>query len=305
MLERTRVAGLVVAVAALHAVAWGLFAVYAPGDTKLAGLGLLAYALGLRHAFDVDHLAAIDNATRNLVARGRSSAGVGFFFSLGHSAVVVGLVTAIVAFGFHAASLGKFGGGVGVGVSAGFLLLIGLLNLGVLLDRSGKSSAGPLTRLGLGRLFRLVGRSWHALPIGALFALGFDTAGEIALLALAAGAAGGLPLLGALALPLLFTAGMVLLDTADGILMSAAYGWATTNPARRLRTNTVLTSLSVTIAFAVGVYETTRIGSPAILYGMLGLLTAGAIVVVSRAARPGIPSRPAFRPARRSAPDRA
>jgi high-affinity nickel-transport protein len=283
MLGRMRVAGLVVAVAALHAFAWGLYVAYARGDAKLAGLGLLAYALGLRHAFDVDHLAAIDNATRNLVARGRSSAGVGFFFSLGHSSVVLGLVTAIIAFGLPATSLGRMGGGVGTGVSAAFLLLIGLLNLGVLLDRGDKSAGGPLTRLGVGRLFRLVGRSWHAFPIGALFALGFDTASEIALLALAAGAAGGLPLLGALVLPLLFTSGMVLLDTADGILMAAAYGWATTNPDRRVRTNTALTGLSVAIAFTAGVYEVARVGSPLLLYGMLALLTAGAAVVVLRA----------------------
>lgn len=283
MRDRTRVAGLAVAVVALHALAWSLYVAYAHGDAKLAGFGLLAYALGLRHAFDADHLAAIDNATRNLAARCRSSSGVGFFFSLGHSSVVLGLVAAIVAFGLPASSLGRLGGGIGTGASAAFLLLIGLLNLGVLLDRGDKPSGGPLSRLGVGRLFRLVGRSWHAFPIGALFALGFDTASEIALLALAAGAAGGLPLLGALVLPLLFTSGMVLLDTADGILMSAAYGWATTNSSRRLRTNTVLTGLSVAIAFTVGVYEAAGVGSPRLLYGMLALLTGGAIVVVARA----------------------
>jgi high-affinity nickel-transport protein len=185
--------------------------------------------------------------------------------------------------GLPASTLGRFGGGVGTGISAGFLLLIGLLNLGVLVSRGRTDSGGPLTRLGLGRVFRLVGRSWHALPIGSLFALGFDTAGEVALLALAAGASGGLPFLGALVLPLLFTAGMVLLDTADGVLMAAAYGWATTNPSLRVRTNVALTTLSVTIAFAVGLYETTRVGSPTLLYGMLGLLTAAAAAVVVRA----------------------
>jgi high-affinity nickel-transport protein len=283
MVERSRVAGLAVAVVALHAVAWSLYGVYARGDAKLAGLGLVAYALGLRHAFDVDHLAAIDNATRNLVARGRSSAGVGFFFSLGHSLVVVGMVVLIVGAGLPATTLGRFGGGLGTGISAGFLLLIGLLNLGALVRRRGTDSGGPLTRLGLGRLFRLIGRSWHALPIGSLFALGFDTASEVALLALAAGASGGLPFVGALVLPLLFTAGMVLLDTADGLLMATAYGWATSDPGRRMRINVALTGLSVTVAFAVALYETTRLGSPTILYGMLGLLTAGAAVVVVRA----------------------
>src|SRR5581483_9155574 len=275
MLDRTRVAALAAAVLALHVLAWSLYAGYARGDAKLAGLGLVAYALGLRHAFDVDHLAAIDNATRNLAGRGRSSTGVGFFFSLGHSLVVVGLVALIVGVGLPASTLGRLGGGIGTAVSAGFLLLIGLLNLGVLLSRDGGGSGGALTRLGLSRLFRFVGRSWHALPIGSLFALGFDTASEIALLALAAGASGGLPLL--------FTAGMVLLDTADGVLMAAAYGWATTNPGLRMRTNLALTALSVTVAFAVGLYEITRVGSPTVLYGMLALLTGGAAVVVLRA----------------------
>ncbi|HZS30870.1 MAG TPA: hypothetical protein VFA37_06400 [Gaiellaceae bacterium] len=283
MLDRTRVAALAAAVLALHVLAWSLYAGYARGDAKLAGLGLVAYALGLRHAFDVDHLAAIDNATRNLAGRGRSSTGVGFFFSLGHSLVVVGLVALIVGVGLPASTLGRLGGGIGTAVSAGFLLLIGLLNLGVLLSRDGGGSGGALTRLGLSRLFRFVGRSWHALPIGSLFALGFDTASEIALLALAAGASGGLPFLGALVLPLLFTAGMVLLDTADGVLMAAAYGWATTNPGLRMRTNLALTALSVTVAFAVGLYEITRVGSPTVLYGMLALLTGGAAVVVLRA----------------------
>ena len=134
---RRQVAALALAVAALQAVAWILYLAYARGDGKLAGLGVLAYALGLRHAFDVDHLAAIDNSTRNLVARGRSSTGVGFFFSLGHSSVVVGFVALVVGAGLPASTLGRLGGPAGTGVSATFLLLIGLLNLGVLLQRPG------------------------------------------------------------------------------------------------------------------------------------------------------------------------
>jgi nickel/cobalt transporter (NiCoT) family protein len=282
MQQRGHVAGLAVGVAALQVLGWGLYLAYARGDPKLAGLGALAYALGLRHAFDVDHLAAIDNTTRNLLARGRSSAGVGFFFSLGHSAVVVGLVALVVGAGLPSSTLGRLGGPAGVGVSATFLLLIGLLNFGVLLDRSGEQK-GFVSRLGLARLFRLVGRSWHAFPIGALFAVGFDTVSEVALLALAAGASAGLPLLGALVLPLLFAAGMVLLDTADGVLMSAAYGWATAEPGRRMRMNIALTALSVAVAFSAGLYEATRVGSPVFTYGLLILLTAAAAAIVARA----------------------
>jgi nickel/cobalt transporter (NiCoT) family protein len=241
MSRKARLAGLAAGVVALHAAGWGLFWLYGRNDPRLAGLGVLAYALGLRHAFDVDHLAAIDNTTRTLLARGRGSLGVGFFFSLGHSSIVLALVAAIVAVGARADGLGRVSGRIGAGISGTFLLAIGLLNLAVLLDllstarrlRSGDVpqselercllGRGLVARLGLGRLFGLVGRSWHAFPIGLLFALGFDTASEIALLALAAGAAGGsLPVLGVLALPLLFSAGMVLLDSADGVLMTAA-----------------------------------------------------------------------------------
>ncbi len=304
MTRRARLAGLTTTVVALQVVAWGLFWFYGRADARLAGLGLLAYALGLRHAFDVDHLAAIDNTTRNLLARRRSSLGVGFFFSLGHSSVVVGLVAAVVALGAPAAAVGRFGASVGTGISGTFLLLIGLLNLGVLLDlistaRRVRANAadraelerclderGLVSRLGVARLFRLVGRSWHAIPIGFLFALGFDTASEVALLALAAGAAGGtLPLLGVLSLPLLFSAGMILLDAADGVLMAVAYGWAAADPARRLRTNGILTALSVTVALAAGVYQLARAGSPLLTLIVLALLTLAAAVVTARSLR--------------------
>jgi nickel/cobalt transporter (NiCoT) family protein len=306
MSRKARLTGLAGAVAALHVAGWGLFWVYGRNDARLAGLGLLAYALGLRHAFDVDHLAAIDNTTRTLLARGRSSLGVGFFFSLGHSSIVLGLVAAIVAVGTRAAGLSHLGGSIGTGVSGTFLLAIGLLNLAVLLDllstarrvRAGDvpqselerclTGRGLVARLGLGRLFGLVGRSWHAFPIGLLFALGFDTASEIALLALAAGATGGsLPVLGVLALPLLFSAGMVLLDSADGVLMAAAYGWAVDDSRRRLRTNGLLTGLSVAVALAAGSYQLLRLGSPLIALTLVVLLTLSASVVTARSLRPG------------------
>jgi nickel/cobalt transporter (NiCoT) family protein len=305
MSRNARLTGLAAAVVALHAAGWGLFLLYGRNDARLAGLGVLAYTLGLRHAFDVDHLAAIDNTTRTLLARGRSSLGVGFFFSLGHSSIVVALVSVIVVVGAPAAGLTRLGGSVGAGVSGTFLLAIGLLNLGVLLDllstarrvRAGEvaqselerclNGRGLVTRLGLGRLFRLVGRSWHAFPIGLLFALGFDTASEIALLALAAGAAGGsLPVLGVLALPLLFSAGMVLLDSADGVLMTVAYGWAVDDARRRLRTNGVLTGLSVAVALAAGLYQLARLGSPLVALTLVVLLTGTATVVAARSLRP-------------------
>jgi high-affinity nickel-transport protein len=305
MSRNGRLAGLAAAVVALHAAGWGLFLLYGRDDARLAGLGVLAYTLGLRHAFDVDHLAAIDNTTRTLLARGRSSLGVGFFFSLGHSSVVVALVAAIVAVGGRATGLTRLGGSIGASVSGTFLLAIGLLNLGVLLDllstarrvRAGDipqselerclNGRGLVARLGLGRLFRLVGRSWHAYPIGLLFALGFDTASEIALLALAAGAMGGsLPVLGVLALPLLFSAGMVLLDSADGVLMTVAYGWAVGDPSRRLRTNGILTGLSVAVALAAGLYQVARLGSPLVALTLIVLLTLAATVVAARSLRP-------------------
>lgn len=305
MSRNWRLAGLVAAVAALNAAGWGLFLLYGRNDARLAGLGVLAYTLGLRHAFDIDHLAAIDNTTRTLFARGRGSLGVGFFFSLGHSSVVFGLVAAIAAIGAPAAGLDRLGGSVGTSVSGVFLLAIGLLNLGVLVDlvwtarrmRAGdvdrselerclKNGRGLVARLGLGRLFGLVGRSWHAYPIGLLFALGFDTASEVALLALAAGAASGsLPVLGVLALPLLFSAGMVLLDSADGLLMAVAYGWAVGDSQRRLCTNGILTGLSVAAALAAGLYQLARIGSPLVALALIVLLSLAAAVVAGKAWR--------------------
>jgi len=307
MTRRIRLTCLAAAVAGLHVAGWGLLWLFARRDPAFMGLGVVAYALGLRHAFDVDHLAAIDNTTRNLLARRRSAVGVGFFFSLGHSSVVVALVAVVALAGAPAAVLGRLGGGVGIAVSGGFLLAIGLLNLAVLLDvvsarrdlRAGRiggdeverrlNERGLVTRLGLSRLFALVGRSWHALPIGLLFALGFDTAGEIALLAVAASATGGaLPTLAPLVLPLLFSAGMVLLDTADGLLMSVAYGWAATDPVRRLRTNAILTGLSVALALAAGEYQLLRVGSPLLSLSLLVLLTLAAGAVAVRSLRPGL-----------------
>jgi nickel/cobalt transporter (NiCoT) family protein len=265
-------------VALLHALGFGLLVVYAGAAPSLVGLGTLAYVLGLRHAFDADHIAAIDNTTRKLLADGKRPLGVGFFFSLGHSTVVFGLATGLgLATGVVRAQLPglqHWGGAVGTGVSGSFLIAIGVLNLLVLLDvvrifvsmRSGEHDEAQLERrllerglLGRGLLRRLADRihaSWHMYPLGFLFGLGFDTATEVGLLALSAGAAGrDVPLPALLALPLLFAAGMSLLDTADGAFMAQAYGWAFSNPVRKAYYNITVTALSVSVALGIGGLE--------------------------------------------------
>jgi nickel/cobalt transporter (NiCoT) family protein len=244
----------------------------------LAGLGTLAYTFGLRHAFDADHLAAIDNTTRKLLAEGQRPLGVGFFFSLGHSSVVfalaTGLAVATQTVDHALPALQSYGGYIGAGVSGTFLLAIGLLNLLVLRDvvgiarglRTGRFDEeelerrllerGLMNRLFIGRAARLIRRSPHMYPLGVLFGLGFDTASEIALLALTAGVAGGhAPLLAIMALPLLFAAGMSLMDTADGVFMAKAYTWAFSSPARKVFYNITVTALSVAVALGVGAVE--------------------------------------------------
>jgi high-affinity nickel-transport protein len=265
-------------VAALHAAGWGLFLLYARSYPALAGLGTLAYTFGLRHAFDADHIAAIDNTTRKLLAGGKRPVGTGFFFSLGHASIVfvltIGLAVASQTVGSSIPALQSYGGDVGASISGVFLWVIGILNLLVLLDivrvfcdlrrsqldeeclERRLQERGLMSRFFFGRLFRLVSRSWHMYPVGFLFGLGFDTATEVGLLALAAGVATHhVPFLAVLSLPLLFTAGMSLLDTADGAFMSHAYGWAFSNPVRRVYYNITVTSLSVVVALAVGSVE--------------------------------------------------
>ncbi len=291
--ERRRLAAMAAVVLALHAAGFlVLLLVVAPhrqshgaAGTFGAGPGLAAYALGLRHAFDADHLAAIDNATRKLLADGRRPLGVGFGFSLGHASVVLAL-TVLLAAGVHGlgaevadrgSALHRASGLVGPLASGAFLLLIGLLNLAVLagvvrvwrrlrsgeLDEgaierqlaAGAGVGGPLSRLYAGAT-RAVRSSWQMYPLGLLFGLGFDTATEVGLLVLAGGAAlGGLPFWAVLCLPVLFAAGMTLLDTLDGLLMRFAYGWALERPVRRLYCNAVVTGLSVAVALLVGGVE--------------------------------------------------
>ncbi|HEX3790754.1 MAG TPA: HoxN/HupN/NixA family nickel/cobalt transporter, partial [Pseudonocardiaceae bacterium] len=246
------------------------------------GLGLLAYSLGLWHAFDADHIAAIDNTTRKLMTDGgKRPVSVGFWFSLGHSSIVFGLCF-LLGIGVRAligqvsndgSTLHTVTGLVGTLVSGVFLLLIGLLNLVVLrhimkvfrgmrhgdfdeaeLERR-LAERGAMNRL-LSGLTKSVRKPWQMYPIGLLFGLGFDTATEVALLVLAGGAAVvALPWYAVLTLPILFAAGMSLLDSIDGCFMNFAYGWAFANPVRKVFYNVTITSLSVLVALVIGLVE--------------------------------------------------
>jgi nickel/cobalt transporter (NiCoT) family protein len=287
--EQRTVIGMGGAVIALHAAGFFiLIAIVAPHHYALGssgaftvGLGLTAYTLGLRHAFDADHISAIDNTTRRLMAERQRPLSVGFWFSLGHSTIVFALAL-LFAVGIRALSGPVQNDGsalhsvtvlIGTGVSGGFLYLIAALNIAVLLGivrvvrdmPAGSFDEAELERRlndrGLmnrvyGRFSRLVTRSWHMYPLGMLFGLGFDTASEVALLFLAAGAAGaGLPFYAILCLPILFAAGMSLLDTIDGSFMNFAYGWAFSQPARKVFYNVTVTGLSVAVALIVGTIE--------------------------------------------------
>ena len=276
--EWARLAGFGGAVAFLHLLGWGLFVYYARSNPALAGLGTLAYTFGLRHAFDADHIAAIDNTTRKFLQEGKRSLGVGFFFSLGHSTIVfslaAGLAIAAKSVNSHIPLFQDYGGYIGAGVSGTFLWIIGILNLLVLLDivriffamrRGSYDKAkleerlldrGFMNRFYIGRFANRITSSWQMYPLGVLFGLGFDTATEVALLATAgAAAAGGLPIYAVLCLPILFAAGMSLLDAIDGAFMNFAYGWAFAQPVRKIFYNMTITWLSVVVALVIGGVE--------------------------------------------------
>lgn len=244
----------------------------------LLGAALLAYGLGLRHAIDADHIAAIDNVTRKLMQEGKRPIGVGFFFSLGHSTVVVVasvlIAATAVVLNTRFQWLHRAGGVVGTVVSAGFLLAIAVMNLFILASvyrtfhrvrREGRYVSDDLDALLAGggllaRIFRpmfaMIRRSWHMYPLGLLFGLGFDTATEIGLLGISAAEAGrGMSLWNILVFPALFTAGMSLVDTTDNVLMLGAYGWAFTTPIRKLYYNMTITFVSVIVALLVGGIE--------------------------------------------------
>ena len=266
--EWRRAAGLFAAIAALHIIGFGLLlglvmpAKFNLGDGAVFGLGIgiTAYTLGMRHAFDADHIAAIDNTTRKLMSDGQRPLSVGFFFSLGHSSIVF-VLAALFALGIKglagevsddASLLHKLTGVIGPSVSGVFLLVIGILNLVILMGivrvfrrmRHGEfdeaeledqlNNRGLMNRI-LGRATNAIKKPWQMYPLGLLFGLGFDTATEIALLATAgAAAAGGLPWYAILCLPIIFAAGMSLLDTIDGAFMNFAYGWAFSQPVRKV-----------------------------------------------------------------------
>ncbi|HEX4012482.1 MAG TPA: HoxN/HupN/NixA family nickel/cobalt transporter [Candidatus Cybelea sp.] len=286
-----------------NAAVWVLaFLSFAPPHTLLLGTALLAYTFGLRHAVDADHICAIDNVTRKLMQDGKRPVAVGFFFSLGHSTIVVALTVAI-AIGATAIkgvlpSLEGLGSIVGTGISAVFLFIIAAINAFVLVDIvraarrlnrgaefSEQTLDDSLAQRGLlGRFFqpllRLVKRSSDMYPIGVLFGLGFDTATEVGLLGIAAIEAGkGLPIVAILIFPALFAAGMSLVDTSDGILMLGAYGWAFINPARKLYYNVAITGASVLVAVLVGGIELTSIAGNGVALGWAGFAIVGIFAI--------------------------
>ena len=287
--ERRRVIAMYGVIAGLHVLGFSIFFVFlVPSHYKGLGIGvsILAYTLGLRHAFDADHISAIDNTTRKVLGERRGTGqprpfGFGFFFSLGHSTVVVATGIGIVAaekLVFRAVSdsgsgLERFGGVFGTVVSALFLLMIGLLNLVILVGiarvfrsiRRGEYDEAEAERQlenrgffyrFFGRWMPAITREWQLYPVGVVFGLGFDTASEVALLATTA-------LLGSqhiswyaiLCLPILFTAGMTVIDTTDGVFMNLAYGWAFFNPVRKVYYNLAITGLSVAVCFFIGGVE--------------------------------------------------
>lgn len=282
--EGLRLAGLLGVVALLHVAGFGLFAYYnaqphIQGMEVFATAAGLVYFLGMRHAFDADHIAAIDDSTRLLLQKGKRPLGAGLAFSLGHSTVVLALSVGI-AFATQAAirfqsSFAELGGVIGTTVSGVFLYLVAGLNLVILVGiwrvwreaRQGSyeperlerllSERGLLNRVFKGRYNRFINHSWQLYLVGLLFGLGFDTATQVAAIGISAGAAaaGGLPPLAIISLPLIFAAGMSLWDTLDGVFMCRAYGWAFSNPIRKIYYNLSITSLSVFVAFVVGTIE--------------------------------------------------
>lgn len=241
----------------------------------LMASAVLAYTLGLRHAVDADHIAAIDNVTRKLMQEGRYPISVGFFFSLGHSSVVtlmsIGVAFAAVFLQSHFGEMQDVGGLIGTSVSATFLFLLAFFNLLILrsvwrafrkVRRGGTLAAQDLDLMLSGHgvvarlfrpLFRMTSRSWHLYPMGFLFGIGFDTATEVALFGIAAGqAAQGISYWSVMVFPVLFTVGMSLVDTTDGVLMLRAYGWAFTRPIRKLYYNMTITLVSILVAVVIG-----------------------------------------------------
>ncbi|MDA3641612.1 HoxN/HupN/NixA family nickel/cobalt transporter [Mycobacterium xenopi] len=285
--EWLRLGAMLAVIFALHVIGWSILilivkpAHFVVGNNAFGiGIGLAAYTLGVRHAFDADHIAAIDNTTRKLINDGQRPLGVGFFFSFGHSSVVFGLSALIVGFNTiiepvkeGSSALHRYTSLIGATVSGTFLYLIALINVVILIGilrtftrmRRGVydkveleqqlNDRGLLNRI-LGRFTKSITASWHMYPVGLLFGLGFDTATEVALLVLAGTSAGAhLPWYAILCLPVLFTAGMCLFDTIDGSFMNFAYAWAFSSPVRKVYYNITITGLSVAVALLIGSIE--------------------------------------------------
>jgi high-affinity nickel-transport protein len=285
-----RTKGMFAAIVALHVVGFGVFILLVvPQHYRGLGIGvsLTAYALGLRHAFDADHISAIDNVSRKLMNERREQGidkkpiSVGYYFSMGHSTIVIAIGAGIViaekavygAVSNNGSGLEQFGGIFGTVVSASFLYLIAILNLVILAGivkvfrsmRQGTYDEAELERQlqnrGLmyrffGKWMRSITKEWQMYPVGVVFGMGFDTATEVALLATTALlAAKALPFYSIMCLPILFTAGMSMMDTADGLFMNVAYGWAFFNPVRKVYYNLAITGLSVSICFFIGTIE--------------------------------------------------
>jgi nickel/cobalt transporter (NiCoT) family protein len=274
---RGRLIAIYGALAALNLGAWAWAFLAFHDRPMLLGIALVTYGLGLRHAVDADHIAAIDNVTRKLMEEKQHPVGVGFFFALGHSAIVV-IIAIVVA--CAASMMGRFqsvhdiGGAISTGVSALFLLAIAAMNVFIFASvyrayrrvRAGGiyvaedldillNNRGLLARL-FRPLFRLVSKSWHMFPLGFLFGLGFDTATEVAMFgATAAEATKGASLITILVFPALFAAGMSLIDTTDGVMMLGAYNWAFLKPVRKLYYNMTITLISVVVALFIGGVE--------------------------------------------------
>ena len=325
--EVPRLLGLFGVVAGLHLLGFGLFYYYnsqpqfhslgdGKGNLVFAGAATLAYGFGLRHAFDADHISAIDDTTRYLLQKGKRPLGVGFFFSLGHSSIVlalsIGIAFATKAASHFQSSFAGTGSIIGTLVSATFLYLIAALNLVVLVGivkmwRKAKlgqyqpeeldvllTNRGFMNRIFKGRYNTVINHSGQMYPVGVLFGLGFDTATEVGFLGLSATAAVGvsnsgtsLPPLAILSLPLLFAAGMSLMDTFDGVFMSKAYGWAFVTPIRKIYYNITTTGLSIFVAFVIGSIEVVGLlsdklnlsGQPWAFIAGIDINTAGRMIV--------------------------
>ena len=276
--EKIKIAIIFSVLAAITAVAFSAAFVIGKIAVVLGGLGIVAYVFGLRHGVDADHIAAIDNTTRKLMQEGKRPYTVGMWFSLGHSTVVVALIVALVlatrAVATNIPALQSTGAVIGTLVSGSFLWIIGFINAVIVIGiykifqtlKQGKLNQEELDNLLENRgfmnrffrpLFKIISKPWHIYPVGVLFGLGFDTASEVALIAISVGigVSTSIPIYYILILPLLFTCGMVTVDTADGVAMRVAYGWAFLNPIRKIYYNLTVTVISVLVAWAIGTIE--------------------------------------------------